>query len=331
MFVPMPKRNRVGGRVSGGLARAPDSHDDSAIVAPLATACVAVVSSGVVVSDGVQVDAPAVVAVAQPDGTAEPQPVADAVAADSPARVHTAHVPGSPCNREKFLAGLHVQQVGCNLDGITAGPAVKFTFRGTVVVVYPPSANPDRRYVMFMDAHGSVGITVWHTNVPRFNSSAIGRSVIMTKMMITVHAGKRNLTMSKDSMVNFVEGDNPWWSGLLSSPSLSITDVCHVPDNSIISVSGIVGSITVEEKSVRSESRELLIVRIVDRTGQIELRSWHSKLADFSRFREKPVMFQRVRVTAYAGSKMCELIEGSGTVLQEQFDGAKDLAQFWKE
>jgi len=312
VFVLMSKRNRVGSSVRGGSARTPDSHDDSAVVAP-------------------HVDAPAVIAVVQPDGAAEPQPDADVVAADSPARVHTAHVPGSPCNREKFLAGLHVQQVGCNLDGVNAGPAVKFTFRGTVVVVYPPSANPDRRYVMFMDAHGSVGITVWHTNVPRFNSSAIGRSVIMTKMMITVHAGKRNLTMSKDSMVNFVEGDNPWWSGLLSSPCLSITDVCHVPDNSIISVSGIVGSITVEEKSVRCESRELLIVRIVDRTGQIELRSWHSKLADFSRFREKPVMFQRVRVTAYAGSKMCELIEGSGTVLQEQFDGAKDLAQFWKE
>jgi hypothetical protein len=42
-------------------------------------------------------------------------------------------------------------------------------------------------------------------------------------------------------------------------------------------------------------------------------------------------LFQRVRVTAYAGSKMCELIEGTGTVLQEQFAGAHDLAQFWKE
>ena len=331
VFVPMSKRNRVGGRVRGGSARAPESHDDSAIVDSVATAVVDVVSSGVVVSDGVRVDAPAVDAVVQPDGAAESQPVADVAATDSPARVHAAHVPGSPGNREKFLAGLHVQQVGCNLEGVNVGPATKLTFRGTVVVVYPPSANPDRRYVLFMDANGSVGITVWHTNVPRFGPAAIGRAVIMTKMMVTVHAGKRSLTMSKDSMVNFVEGENPWWAGLQLMPSLSISDVFLVPENGIINVSGIVGSITVEEKSVRAESRELLIIRLVDRTGQIELRSWHSKLSDFSRFREKPVLFQRVRVTAYAGSKMCELIEGTGTVMQEQFDGAHNLAQFWKE
>ena len=239
--------------------------------------------------------------------------------------------PVSPGNRDKFMAGLHVQMVGCNVDNIVAGPSVRLTFRGTVVVVYPPSTSPERRYVMFMDSNGCAGITVWNANVAKFNYDAIGKLVQITKMIVTVHQAKRSLTMSKESSVQFVEGANPWWSSLLADPVISIMDIFRVPDHSIINVCGIVGSISVEEKSVRAEKADLVILRLVDRTGQIELRSWNAKLSDFSRFREKPTMFQRVRVTAYAGSKMLEMITGSGTLIGEDFEGAADLAKFWKE
>ena len=250
----------------------------------------------------------------------------------SPGRaVQSSVPPASPSNRDKFMAGLHVQMVGCNVDNINVGPSTKLTFRGTVVVVYPPSTNPDRRYVMFMDSTGSTGITVWNANVAKFNVDAIGKMVQISKMMVTVHQAKRSLTMSKESTVTFIEGENPWWANLLAKTVISIMDIFREPEHSVINVGGIVGSVSVEEKSVRSEKADLVIIRLVDRTGQIELRSWNAKLSDFSHLREKPVMFQRVRVTAYAGSKMLELIAGSGSVIVERFGGAADLAKFWNE
>ena len=70
---------------------------------------------------------------------------------------------------------------------------------------------------------------------------------------------------------------------------------------------------------------------ILDRTGQIEIRSWTHTIADFSIYREKPILLKRVRVTAYTGTKMIELIDGGGTVVENQFPHAADLSSFWKE
>jgi hypothetical protein len=42
-------------------------------------------------------------------------------------------------------------------------------------------------------------------------------------------------------------------------------------------------------------------------------------------------MISRARVTAYAGTKMIELIDGAfGSVETESFDQASDLSAFWK-
>ena len=114
-------------------------------------------------------------------------------------------------------------------------------------------------------------------------------------------------------------------------PSLSIVDVHSANENTILSVSGILGFLTVEEKVVRNSMVMLLILRIVDPTGEIEVRSWNRKLSEFSHLREKPVMISRARVTAYAGTKMIELIDGaSGSVVSDSFDQASDLSAFWK-
>ena len=125
--------------------------------------------------------------------------------------------------------------------------------------------------------------------------------------------------------------ESAWWKSLLHQPTLSIHDVHSQPDYSMISVSGILGYMCMEEKVVKAETKWLLIMRILDRTGTIEVRSWTHTEADFARYREKPLHFKRVRVTAYAGTKMLELIDGGGSVTETEFPEAADLAAFWKE
>ena len=86
-----------------------------------------------------------------------------------------------------------------------------------------------------------------------------------------------------------------------------------------------------EDKLVRSETKKLLILKIIDRTGSIEVRSWTLTEADFSIHRERPILLQRVRVTAYAGIKMLELIDGAGSIIETKFPHAADLTAYWNE
>ena len=107
----------------------------------------------------------------------------------------------SPSNKEKFQATLYVQSVGCCLDGCSAGPAVRLTFKGTIVVLYPLSFNPERRYVVFMDEHGSTGITIWNSNLKKIASNCIGKECEITKVNVTTHQGKRVINLCKESEV----------------------------------------------------------------------------------------------------------------------------------
>jgi len=209
-------------------------------------------------------------------------------------------------------------------------PSVRLSFRGTVVVLYPPQFNPDRRYVIFMDESGWTGITIWNPHVSEFHSGMIGRMVQISKMSLSSHKGQKSLSMSKESQITFVEPPNLWWNELLRAPVMSLVDVHSVPDNCLVTTSGILGFMSTEEKIVRNSTVSLLILRIVDRTGEIEVRSWSRKLSEFSRFREKPILISRARVTAYAGVKMIELIDGdSGSAVTDNFDQSADLLAFW--
>ena len=127
------------------------------------------------------------------------------------------------------------------------------------------------------------------------------------------------------------EQPNPWWQGLLNKPIMSLLDVHSMKEHSIISVAGILGFLSVEDKIVKCDTRKLLIMKLIDRTATIEVRSWSATLEEFSRFRDRPIMLKRVRVTAYAGIKMLELIDGGGTQVVDTFDESSDLASFWKE
>jgi hypothetical protein len=111
------------------------------------------------------------------------------------------HEHPSPTNREKFMAGLHVQTIGCCLNACTVGPNVRLTFTGTVVVLYPINLNPDRRYVVFMDENGFTGITIWSSNLKKIASNSIGKLCEITKVNLSTHQGKRTLNLSKESEV----------------------------------------------------------------------------------------------------------------------------------
>jgi hypothetical protein len=83
---------------------------------------------------------------------------------------------------------------------------------------------------------------------------------------------------------------------------------------------------------VRNEPKELLTMKIVDRTGVIVIRSWNHNQAQFVTHVDSPIQLKRVRVTAFANTKVGELLDGTGTiVISGSFDGAPDLIKFWQE
>ena len=53
-------------------------------------------------------------------------------------------------------------------------------------------------------------------------------------------------------------GESTWWTSLLSQPVMSIQDVHSMPEYSMITVSGILAMMVMEEKVVKSETKFLL-------------------------------------------------------------------------
>jgi hypothetical protein len=103
-------------------------------------------------------------------------------------------------------------------------------------------------------------------------------------------------------------------------------------ENSIVNVAGILGNVASEHKNVRSDSKELLQLQLVDRTGIVMIRSWNHSSSLFAHLVDSPVLIQRVRVTSFAGMKIAEMFDGTGTVIQQgDFEGAQDLIKFWSE
>jgi hypothetical protein len=239
--------------------------------------------------------------------------------------------PPSPSQREVFLASMLVQKVTTNLISVNAQPGARLNFDGTIIVVYPAETNPVRRHVLFADEHGVIGITFWNQNAAKFNGSIVGTIAQLTKVIITAHAGKKSLTMNKESGFVITNKIAPFWTQLLDNPVMSIIDVHSMPLNKFVSIAGILALMQSEIKIVRNEEKELVILRIVDRTGSIEVQSWVSKLTDFERYRDRPIQLKRMRISEFSGIKYLEIIDGNGTQIQGQFDEALDLANFWKE
>ena len=206
---------------------------------------------------------------------------------------------------------------------------------GILTAVYPASKNPDRRYILLSDVTGTVGLTVWNANVAKFSSDGIGSIVHAEKLVLTQHNSKKTLTMTRESVIKCLTDPknalSTWWRDLASMRPVPLGEVQTLPENSIVSVSGILGYVTAESKNVGNEIKTLTTLHMVDKSGSLTVRSWNQvpSIVEFSV--EKPLLLQRIRITSFAGQKIGELLDGTGTTVVTKFDGAAELAQFWIE
>ena len=268
-------------------------------------------------------------------GLPHAHPQIDDVSPDRSAIV--AVLPASPAsNRDRFRASQMPSQVSCDLSDVAVDPGHRFTFQGIVLVVFPASSNPLRRHVLVGDGRGVVGITVWNSHVNTFSMESIGQLLVVTKVSVVIHNGTRGITLNKESVVQFNSITDHfasvWWASIPSGPAVSAIVFNEQKDNAVVNVAGIIGSVSSEQKIVRSDARDLVTIKVVDRTGIITLRTWNHSSSVFLPWVDSPVMFRRVRVTSFASMKAGELFDGSGTIFDSTaFDGSDDLMKFWAE
>jgi hypothetical protein len=141
--------------------------------------------------------------------------------------------------------------------------------------------------------------------------------------------------MNKESVVTFSDGTghfaHTWWHGIPAQKATAAIHFAECKENSIVNIEGIMGSVHSEWKLVRNEQKELLTMRIVDRTGIIQVRSWNHSASEFEHLVDQPVRINRVRVAGFASTKVGELLDARGSVLVTEFDGISDLTKFWSE
>jgi hypothetical protein len=294
-----------------------------------ASSMAAVASSAVVVSDDITDIQPSSVSGAVVGSNREKFKKTIAV-------VENTHPPSPSGNRDRFRQSLMPLQVTCDLSSVSSDPGMRFSFQGIVLVVYPASNNPSRRHVLLGDGRGVVGLTVWNTHVQAFGFSTVGQLALFTKVSLTINNGTRGLALSKESNISFSVSNEHfaqvWWNSIIKMPAVPAIHFHDCKDNTIVNVAGILGNVASEQKNVRQDSKELLQLQLVDRTGVIMVRSWNHGSSLFAHLVDSPVLIQRVRVTSFAGMKIAEMFDGTGSVIQQgDFEGAQDLIKFWSE
>ena len=242
--------------------------------------------------------------------------------------------PASPAsNRDRFLKGFLPARSCCNLDLCRSPVGTKFNLTAICTAVFPATVNPDRRYIQLADNTGSVGITVWNHNVAKFSSASVGQVVSLSKAVLGNHQGKKSLTMARDSSVAIVVDDQHavalWWKSLLANGPLSCGAVHDVADNTIITISGVLGLVDSEVKIVNGVEKTLVSLHLVDSCGKVDIRTWNHSIDSFIQYVERPILVRRVRVASFAGTKLCELLDGSGSIIETTFKGQTTLSQFW--
>jgi hypothetical protein len=242
--------------------------------------------------------------------------------------------PSSPgLNRAKFFSAHASAGTVCNLDLNRASLGSKVHLTAILTAVYPASKNPDRRYILLSDATGTLGLTVWNANVAKFSPDAIGSIVHAEKLVLSQHNSKKTLTMTRESVIKcLTDAKNDlaiWWRDLASMRPVLLGEVQTLAENSIVSVSGILGFVTAESKNVGGEVKTLTTLHLADKTGSLAVRSWNHDASIFEFSVEKPILLQRIRITSFAGQKVGELLDGTGTIVVSKFEGAAELAQFW--
>lgn len=263
-----------------------------------------------------------------------PAAVASSPPVTPPRLASGSSAPPSPSTpRSQFLSGRTPVRVCCNLDLVRAPVGTKLSLAGICVAVFPASSNPDRRYIQIADATGSTGLTIWNDNVSLFGPATVGKLVTCQRLVVTTHNSKRVLSMARDSTIA-VDDDGKhavvdWWQSLLTKRALTALEAHAVEDNSIISITGIVGQVTEESKMVNGRARILTTVHMVDSTGKFDVRTWNHVQAQFQDYVDKPVQIQRVRVTSFAGEKLAEFLDGLGSIIVSSFPGQDTMSRWW--
>jgi hypothetical protein len=253
----------------------------------------------------------------------------------SPPRPTTAAaVPPSPSTpRSRFLDGRTPMRVCCNLDLVRPPVGAKLALSGVCVAVFPASSNPDRRYIQLADAYGSAGLTIWNDNVKLFGPDTVGKLVTCQRLVVTTHNSKRVLSMARDSSIAIDEDGQhaviDWWKSLLSQRALTALEAHAMDDNTIITISGVVGQVSEESKIVNGKTRILTTVHLVDSTGKFDVRTWNHHAHQFQHLVDKPAKIQRVRVTSFAGEKLAEFLDGQGSSVLEAFQESEALHKWW--
>ena len=254
--------------------------------------------------------------------------------ADTASPIRTPPVsPGQ--NRAKFMQKFVPSSACCNLELCRASPGTKIRLFGIVIAVFPASKNPDRRYIQIADLTGSVGITVWNSNVNLFGFDSVGKVVQCDKVVIATHNGKKTLTMARDSTIEFVrDADHAlakWWREILDVPPTPLGNVQNVADNTIINVAGVLGFASEELKMVGNVSKTLTSLHLTDATGNLDVRSWNHSAHPFHIYADRPLLVKRIRVTSFAGTKIGELLDGHGSEFVTEFAGKSQLERYWAE
>jgi hypothetical protein len=221
------------------------------------------------------------------------------------------------------------------LDLCRAPAGTKLNLQAICIAVFPATTNPDRRYVQLADNTGVVGVTVWNDNVKKFSINSVGSLVTLQKAVISSHNGKKQLSLARDSIVK-IGGDEPhevcsWWSSLLRQIPKSCGAVHDISDNTIVSVTGVLGRVSSETKIVHSEEKLLTCLHLVDASGRLDIRSWNQSPDVFAEFVDRPILIQRVKVASFASTKLCELLDSTGSVILSEFPGKEELSRFWSQ
>ena len=250
------------------------------------------------------------------------------------ASASAAIAPSSPSsNRERFRQGFLPARTCCNLDLVRASAGSKFNLTAVCIAVFPASQNPDRRYIQLADDTGSVGVTLWNHNVQKFSNESVGRLVTLCKAVIGNHNGKKHLSMARDSSIEFTADIRhpvaEWWQSCLKHPAKSCGSVHDIADNLLVTVSGVVGAVSSEVKIVNGQEKILVSLHLVDASGRLDIRTWNHSVDVFQSLVERPVLIRRVRVTSFASQKLCELLDGTGSIIETTFPGQDVLVKFW--
>ena len=240
-------------------------------------------------------------------------------------------------NKAAFLSSFSTSKICTDMAVYQDSPGARYEFEGIITAVHPASQKPDRRYVQVADEKGTSGLVFWNEKCNMVGFSSVGHVVQCSRVSLTTYNGKRSLTLGRDSSIKVSPSETGqskialWWKQLLAAEVLNTESVQRVQDQCIISVAGIVGTVTTAEKTVNGEAKLLVFVHITDVNGKFTLRSWNHRVEDFQAYLDLPVLFRRIRIVSYSGVKVGEIMESNATQFETKFDGAAALTEFWQQ